>query len=115
MQRWYHSSARSNTGRCGLVVLVLYAVASGCGDDPTEPAADDPRLGVSPDTLDMAALDVSLPMVVTNVGGGTLDWTAAADPAWLTVDPGQGSTATSDTVAVTVTAAASLRATTPDG
>ncbi|MBN2308223.1 MAG: VWA domain-containing protein [Candidatus Hydrogenedentes bacterium] len=64
-----------------------------------------PTLGVSPAELDFGETTLSLPFQVSNLGDGTLNWSAAADDAWiLGVSPTTGSVESDspDTVTVTV-------------
>ena len=67
-----------------------------------------PAIGVAPNTLTFSADEGSSPadqlLTVTNVGGGTLAWQAAADQTWVGLSPstGTGGAGQSQTVTVSV-------------
>ncbi|MDX9975667.1 MAG: IPT/TIG domain-containing protein, partial [FCB group bacterium] len=73
-----------------------------------------PILGVSPatDLVSTGGLGgpfspTDIDYAVSNTGGGTLNWTASADQAWVTVAPGSGSsTTTATTVNVSINSGA---------
>jgi N,N-dimethylformamidase beta subunit-like protein/uncharacterized protein DUF4082/concanavalin A-like lectin/glucanase superfamily protein/fibronectin type III domain protein/BACON domain-containing protein/Big-like domain-containing protein len=60
-----------------------------------DPPPTPPVLSTSPASLAFSATQggaspVSKSITVTNTGGGTLNWTASEDAAWLSVSPGSG-------------------------
>lgn len=62
-----------------------------------------PVLNVANSLLDFGKADSVRSLSVRNTGGGTVNWTVAADQAWLSVNPSNGSTTTeTDTVVVTI-------------
>jgi chitodextrinase len=70
----------------------------------TTPAATGtPTLAVSPTSLDFGSTTTSLTFQVWNGGTGTLTYTIAEDPAWLSVSPNSG-TSTGTTNRGTITA-----------
>ena len=67
-----------------------------------------PRLGISPGSLSFSASPGVTPgpktFTVTNLGGGTLSWTAADNAGWLGVVPASGSLGPGENQLVTVVA-----------
>ena len=61
-----------------------------------------PALAVAPSSLSFIGAG-SQTLAISNTGGGTLNWTAAANQAWLTVAPLSGTSAGSISVTVHVT------------
>ena len=62
-----------------------------------------PGLGLSATSLDFGETESELALEITNLGSGTLEWTATADQAWILVSPTSGTTMTeTDLLIVTV-------------
>jgi hypothetical protein len=62
-----------------------------------------PTLAVDPVSLDFGETAAALDLIVSNAGTGTLEWTAASEVTWLTIDPASGSLTDGDaTLAVSV-------------
>ena len=80
-------------------VSILSAQASAT----TSAASATPTLAVAPLSLDFGSTTTSLTFQVWNGGTGTLTYTIAEDPAWLSVSPNSGtSTGERDTITATV-------------
>ena len=66
-----------------------------------------PALGVTPATLTFSAGPAATPgsqsFTISNTGGGTLRWSAAANVPWLSVGPSAGSLEAADNASVAVT------------
>ena len=72
-----------------------------------DPAPPGPALGVTPGSLAFTATQgganpANRTLAVSNTGGGTLNWTASDDAAWLSVAPGSGTGAGNVTASVSV-------------
>ena len=59
---------------------------------------ENPQLQVTPNSLDFGTQTTSLPLTISNVGTGALDWFVNSDRPWLNASPRSGSTVGSTTV-----------------
>ena len=77
----------------------------------TAAVGEQPSIGLNPSSLSYSATEGSNPptqtLTITNVGGGTLQWSASSNQSWLAVSPTSGQLGhnQSRTVTVTVTSA----------
>lgn len=80
--------------------LVVYNGSAGAPPPPT--------IGVSPTSFSFSATagganPANQSLSITNTGGGTLNWTASDDAAWLSVSPASGTAPSTATVSVDIT------------
>ena len=79
--------------------LVIYNATAGSATSPT--------IGVSPSSFSFSATagganPANQSLSITNVGGGTLNWTASSNQTWLTVSPTSGAAPSTATVSVNI-------------
>lgn len=84
-------------------------VCAGGGNQPQTPQLEwvGPVIGLSPADIPVSLLEGSSPvtrtLTVTNQGGGTLNWTATDNGAWLSLSPTSGSLGPGQSQPITVT------------
>lgn len=73
-----------------ILLIPLLALAFGCTSPTTVEDGDDPVLSLDKKILAFDVIEDALPLVVSNAGGGDLEWKIIARPEWCAADPENG-------------------------